>query len=128
MDQGRMVSKTQGAISERRPGVLQRSVLSRGAAAFAIAVVSMTALFGLAPALRPVPGGGLARSARFTLATFAAVGLAIHRQARELHAGAVQYRAILDTAPQSFIAADSHGASSSGTARRSATSGGLGRR
>ena len=43
------------------------------------------------------------------MATFAAVGLAIHRLVRELHAGAVQYRAILDTAPQSFIAADSHG-------------------
>jgi diguanylate cyclase (GGDEF)-like protein/PAS domain S-box-containing protein len=43
------------------------------------------------------------------LATFGAVGLAIHRLVSELHAGAVQYRAILDTAPQSFIAADSHG-------------------
>jgi diguanylate cyclase (GGDEF)-like protein/PAS domain S-box-containing protein len=103
-----MVSETQDAPGGERRGVRGHAALSGKTAAFSVAVVAATAMVGLTSALGPVPGGGLALLI-VTLATFGAVGLAIHRLVSELHAGAVQYRAILDTAPQSFIAADSHG-------------------
>jgi diguanylate cyclase (GGDEF)-like protein/PAS domain S-box-containing protein len=104
-----MVSETRDARDgERRRSVLRQEVLSRKTAAFVIVVVCVTAIIGLASALGPVPGGGLALMSA-TVATFAAVGVAMHRLVRELQAGALQYRSILDTAPQSFIAADPHG-------------------
>jgi diguanylate cyclase (GGDEF)-like protein/PAS domain S-box-containing protein len=112
VDQGRTPSENQHTLgNERTHEPLEHGGLSRRVAPFAVAAVAVAALVALIAGAAGYSRGGeaLIAVALVSLIIAAAVGLAIHRLVRELHARAVEYRSIVETALESFISTDADG-------------------
>ncbi len=112
MDQGRAPSEHQHTLgNERRRAPLEHRGLSGRMAPFAVALVAAAAFAALIAGATGYPGGreALIALSLVLLVIAAAVGLAIHRLVREVHAHAVEYRSIVETALESFVSTDADG-------------------
>jgi diguanylate cyclase (GGDEF)-like protein/PAS domain S-box-containing protein len=110
VDQGRTPSEARRALGgASRRGLVEHRVLGRWAAPFAVALVAVAAFVALVAGVLGQATRGEIVIAFALLVIAGAAGLRAHRHARQVHAGAVEYRSIVETAPEAFISADSNG-------------------
>jgi diguanylate cyclase (GGDEF)-like protein/PAS domain S-box-containing protein len=110
VDQGRTPGENQHSLGdERKRGPLEDNGLSRRLAPFAAAVATVGAFVALIAAVSGYPPGIELVLVLVLLIIAGAVGLGVHRLLRDLHARAVEYRSIVETAHESFISTGSDG-------------------
>jgi diguanylate cyclase (GGDEF)-like protein/PAS domain S-box-containing protein len=110
VDQGRTPSESQHTLgNQRRRRLLEDSGLNMRLAPFAAAVAIVGAFVALIVAVSGNPPGVELVLVLVLLIIAGTVGLAVHRLLREVHARAVEYRSIVETALESFISTDSDG-------------------